>query len=479
MSLRKSALSGMFWTFIQQMSTQGISFLVSIILARILLPQEFGLIAMIAVFMNVGTVLINSGLSKSLIRTVNPDQDDFSSIFWFNLILSVLMYGLMFFFASLIAKFYSEPLLTDIIRLYCVVFVINAFVIIQNTRLTKEMDFKKQTLITLPSIVIGSIVGIYMAYNGFGVWSLVWSAITKSIALSVQLWFWSPWYPSFRLKKNKIKYHLNFGYKLTLAGLIDTLFADIYTIIIGKLFNPLQVGFYNRSNTLKQFPIKNFGSVINQVTYPLFSKIQNDNVRLKDAYRTIMKLAVFVITPVILFMAALAEPLFRFLLTEKWLPAVPYFQILCLGGLFNPISVYNLNIITVKGYTNLHLKLSIIKKIFVLTVILISVRWGVYGLLIGQIPLSLMGFIVNGWYSKRLINYSLVQQFKDIMPTIILAIIIAAVVWVMDYYYLNKFNDIVRLTIGITIGLVSYTLCTYLFKFEALQEIKGILLKSK
>ncbi len=478
MSLKKKALSGMLWTFIQQMSTQGISFVVSILLARILLPEDFGLIAMIAVFMNIGTVLINSGLSKSLIRTIDPDQDDFSSVFWFNLILSVLMYFLMFFSAPLISDFYNQPLLIPIIRLYCVVFIVNAFVIVQNTRLTKELDFKKQTIITVPSIIIGSSVGIYMALNGFGVWSLVWSAIVRSTALSIQLWFWTPWYPSLRIKKEKIKYHLNFGYKLTVAGLIDTLFADIYTIIIGKFFNPLQVGFYNRSNTLKQFPIKNFGAIINQVTYPLFSKIQSDNKRLKNAYRIIMKLAVFVITPVILFMAALAEPLFRFLLTEKWLPAVPYFQILCLGSLFTPVSVYNLNILTVKGFTNLHLKLSIIKKVFILIVILISIQWGIYGLLIGQIPLSLMGFIVNGWYSKKLINYSSGQQLRDIMPTILLTLVIATLVWLIDYFYLHHYSDLIRLIIGGFIGVFIYGLFTYLFKFEALQEIKKIILKS-
>ena len=477
MSLRKSALSGMIWTFIQQMSTQGISFVVSIILARLLMPQEFGLIAMIAVFMGVGNVLINSGLSKSLIRTTDPDQDDFSSVFWFNLIISILMYLLMFFIAPFIAVFYKQPLLIPIIRLYCVVFIINAFVIIQNTRLTKELDFKKQTMITVPSLIVGSGVGIIMALNGFGVWSLVWSAIARSTALSIQLWFWTPWYPSFRLKKEKIKHHLNFGYKLTLAGIIDTLFVDIYTIIIGKLFNPLQVGFYNRANTLQQFPVKNFGAVINQVTYPLFSKIQNDNIRLKNAYKKIMKMAVFIITPTLLFAVVLAEPLFRFLLTEKWLPAVPYFQILCLSSLLTPISVYNLNIITVKGYSNLHLKLSLIKKVFIILIILISLKWGIYGLLIGQIPLSFIGFFANGWYSKKLINYSSFQQLKDIIPTIIITVVIAVLVWIIAFYLKNYLSDIVLIIVGGSIGMAFYISIAYFFKFEALIELRSIFSK--
>jgi O-antigen/teichoic acid export membrane protein len=477
MSLRKSALSGMFWTFVQQMSTQGITFIVSIILARLLLPEEFGLIALLSVFMNVGNTLVNSGLSKSLIRTSNPDDDDFSSVFWFNMFISIIMYLLMYFLAPLVANFYNQAILILLLRLYSVVFIINSFVIVQNTRLTKEMDFKKQTIITIPSIVIGSIVGITMAYNDFGVWSLVWAAIVKSIVLSVQLWFLSPWYPLFRLKKEKIKYHLNFGYKLTLAGVIDTLFQDIYTIIIGKFFNPLDVGFFNRANTLRQFPVRNFTTVINQVTFPLFSKIQNDDYKLKNAYKIIMKMAVFIITPILLFMAALAEPLFRFLLTEKWLPAVPYFQILCIGGLFMPISVYNLNILTVKGHSNLHLKLSIIKKVFIVLVILISINWGIYGLLYGQIFLSITGFFINGWYSKKLINYSSIEQLIDVLPNIILTLVIAIGIKIFDGFVNLLFNDLIRIILGGGIGMFIYITISYFIKLESLNELKLIFMR--
>ncbi len=478
MSLRKSALSGIFWTFIQQVSTQGISFIVSIILARLLLPEEFGLIALLSVFMALGNVLINSGMSQSLIRTTNPTQEDYSTVFFFNMLISVFIYVLMFLLSPLIAKFYNEPILIDIIRIYCLIFIINSLSVIQYTKLTKELNFRKQMIISIPSLILGSSVGIFMAFHGYGVWSLVWSGLIKSAALSMQLWLFTKWKPAFVFSKEKIKYHFNFGYKLSIAAIIDSLFSDIYTIIIGKMYNPIYVGFYNRANTLKQYPTKNFTTVLNQVTFPLFSKIQDDNDQLKNAYKKIMQMAAFLIAPTLLIMAALAEPLFRFLLTEKWLPAVPYFQILCMGSLFNPISVYNLNIITVKGRSDLHLKLSIVKKIVLLIFIFGSIKWGIYGLLLAQIPLSVAGFFLNGWYSKQLINYSSLEQLKDISLTIILAFISGAIVWYIDNYLLKLFfNDIIRLLTGTFVGCLFYGAISYLFKFEALIELKSIVFK--
>lgn len=477
MSLKKIALKGMFWTFIQQMSTQGISFVVSIILARILLPQEFGLIALLGVFISISRVLINSGLTESLIRTEQPTNDDYSTIFYFNFIVSVFIYFIMYFAAPFIADFYNQPLLINITRVYCIVFIINSLSIVQNTKLIKEMDFKKQTIISLPSLIIGSVVGISMALMGFGVWSLVWSAIAKSIASNLQLWWWSSWKPSLKLNKETIKIHFNYGYKLTISGIINTLFQNIYTIIIGKFFDPIQVGFYNRADNLKQLPVNNFSAVLHTVTFPLFSKIQNDDAKLKSVYKKIMQMSIFLIAPTLLIMAALAEPLFRFLLTEKWVPAVPYFQILCFSGILYPIHSYNLTILNIKGRSDLFLKLEIIKKILLIIVIAISFNWGIYGLLYGSVIASILSLIINTYYTGKFIQYNSFEQLKDLLPALLLAIISSGFIFIIDSCTINfLFSDILRLFLGSSIGVFTFVLLSFLFKLDSFFELKSILI---
>ena len=424
MSLKKQAISGVFWTSIQQFITQGIGFVVSIILARLLLPAEFGLIAMIGIFMGIGASLMDAGLGSSLIRTDNPTQEDYSTVFFFNLAGSVIMYVLLYVVAPYIADFYKQDILTGIIRWYGVIFIINAFAMVQRTRLTKLLDFKTQMLVAVPSMVLGGAIGVLMAYYGYGVWSLVVMAITQSFVSTLQLWFYAKWKPAWVFNKEKFKYHFNYGYKLTLSGILDTVFVNAYTIIIGKFFAPAQVGFFNRADSLKQLPVSNVSAILNKVTFPLFAEIKNDDVRLKSVYKKIMQLVLFLIAPLLLILAALAEPLFRFLFTEKWLPAVPYFQILCWNGILYPIHSYNLNILTVKGRSDLFLKLEIIKKIMVVLVLLVSFQFGIYGLLYGAVFTSVLAFFINTHYSGKFINYKAWEQIKDILPLIFIAFIV-------------------------------------------------------
>ena len=337
----------MFWTFAQQFGTQSLSFIISVILASILLPAEFGLIGMISIFVAVGTSLMNSGLTQSLIRTVNPDQEDYSTVFYFNLVGSIIIYWIIFLIAPLVASFFSQPVLINVIRVYCLTFIISAFSEVQLTRLTKEMNFKLQMTIAIPSLVASGILGVLLAFKGFGVWSLVWMGVFQSFLNSLQLWVRTGWWPSRAFSKKKFKKHFRFGYKLTLSGLLDTTFNNIYQIVIGRYFNPSQVGFYTRADSLKQLPVSNLSVALNKISYPLFSSIQNDNIRLRRGYKEIMQMIIYLISPLLTIMAVLAEPLFRLLFTEKWLPAVPYFQILCLTGILYPLHSYNLNILNV------------------------------------------------------------------------------------------------------------------------------------
>lgn len=472
MSLKKQALSGVFWSSIQLFGTQGIGFVVSIILARLLLPAEFGLIAMITIFIGLGNVLINGGLSYSLIRTENPDEEDFSTVFYFNLIGSIFIYAFIFLVAPQIAAFFNQELLTLIVRVYSITFIINSFSTIQTTRLTKIMDFKTQMIVSIPSLIISSVIGITMAYNGYGVWSLVWSSIVQSLAATIQLWYWSKWKPLWIFNFEKFKYHFHYGIKLMFSGILDIIFVNAYTIIIGKFFAPSQVGFYNRADSLQMFPVNSLSTLITRVSFPLFSSIQNDNLRLKSVYKRIMKMIIFMVVPILVFMAILAEPLFRFLFTEKWLPAVPYFQILCFNGILYPIHSYNLQILNVKGRSDLFLKLEVIKKILVVVVILISFNFGIYGLLYGSVFTSIVSFFINTHYSGKFLNYSAWEQTKDLLPIIMIGFTSGVIIYFFDQILVNYlFLDIGRLFFGVIVGLLLYGIVSYFFKISSLNEL--------
>ncbi|CAM4239552.1 lipopolysaccharide biosynthesis protein [Gillisia hiemivivida] len=478
MSLRKQATSGLVWTFAEQFGNQLIGFVVSLILARVLLPAEFGLIGMIAILVGLGRVLVDSGLTQSLIRDKNSDQEDYSTVFYFNLVASILVYILIYFIAPLVSDFYSQPILTTIIRLYCLTFVFSAFKSVQMTRLTKQLNFKLQTMITLPSNIVGGITGIYMAYAGYGVYSLVWSQIVISIISTIQVWFYSKWKPSWQFNYTKFKDHFNYGYKLALSGIIDVLFKNSYLIIIGKFFPPQQVGFYTRAETMNQLPVNNISNALKKVTFPLFASIQGDNKRLKRAYRQIMQMVVYLISPVLIFLAVLAEPTFRFLFTEKWLPAVPYFQILCITGILKPIHSYNLNVLKVKGRSDLFLRLSVIEKALIIIGILIGLQFGIYGLLYAQVAVSATTFFMNAHYTDKFIDYSAWEQIKTLIPIIALATVCGALIYLVDYYIYSKL-DIVRMLIGGSIGAISYIGLSIIFKMDSYKHFKKLIAKKK
>ena len=480
MSLKNKAVSGMVWTFAQQFSTQGIGFIISVVLARLLLPAEFGIIGMIAIFMGIGEALVDSGLASSLIRTPDANQDDFSTVFYFNIIGSIIVYFILFITAPFVANFFNQPILINITRVYGITFIINAFSTIQLTRLTQMMDFKTQMKVSIPSLIGGGTLGITLAYMGYGVWSLVWMRLFQSFLNSLQLWIVSKWKPSFTFNVEKFKYHFNFGYKILLSGLLDTIFSNIYTVVIGKLFQPAQLGFFTRANSVVGLPVKNISGALQKVTYPLFATIKDDNERLKKVYKQIMQMVTFLIAPILIIMGVLATPLFRFVFTEKWLPAVPYFQILCISGILYPFHVYNLNILNVKGRSDLFLKLEIIKKILSVITILVSIQFGMYGLLWGIVISSALSLFINAHYSGKFIQYYGLEQIKDVVPILLIAIVAGILTLIADKIMI-KFDtiDIFRIILGGAVGVFSYWLISLTFKIKSIHDLKTIILKQK
>lgn len=465
------------WSFLQKAGGQGISFLVTIVLARVLLPQEFGLIGMITIFSTIGTSLMDSGMTASLIREADPDQDDYSTVFFINLLVSCLVYLILFTSAPLIATFFNQPLLIDIIRVYFISLVIRAFSMVQSTRLTRQMDFKTQMTITIPSLIIGGVVGIVMAYNGYGVWSLVWMYLIQTLLETVQLWIRTAWMPSFVFNSAKFKHHFNFGYKLTISALVNTVSNNIYNVVIGKYFSAAQLGFYTMANNLKQVPVSNLSSVLNQVTYPLFASIQDNSVKLKSVYQRLMRQVIFWIAPIVTIAGVLAEPLFRFVLTEKWLPAVPYFQILCITGIMYPLHSYNLNILKVKGRSDLFLKLEIIKKVSLLPVIVISINFGIYGLLWGQVIFNFFALLINSWYSGKMIDYSMGEQLADMLPIFLIACMAAIPAYFLALFLSSGFGDFVQLVLVSAVFMGLYLGISFLTRSKALHDFKELILK--
>lgn len=441
------------------------------------MPSDFGLIAMIMVFISIGTTLMDSGMTTSLIRMKKPDQIDYSTVFVTNFIISLGIYLLIFITAPYIASFYNQELLKDILRVFALTFVIRSFVAVHVAKLTKEMNFKTQMKLQVPSTIVGAIVGVGMAYMGYGVWSLVWLNLTQTIVFTIQNWIFIPWRPSFVFNKKIFKYHFDFGYKLTLSGLLDTVYNDAYRIVIGKFFPPAQVGFFNQAETMRLFPVQQIGSVMGKVTYPLFSNIETDQ-KLRSAYKTTMKLVLFIVIPMMLILILIAKEGFEFLFGEKWLPAVPYFKILAIASIIRPISTYNLNILKVKGRSDLFLKVEIIKKIIGAIAIIIGLPFGIMGLVISLTVVSFAFTTINMIYCGKLIEYPIGQQIKDISLFLIIGITMYIVMH-FGYHYLIELTQSDLMIIGLTtliFGIV-YVFLVWLFERETIQQLKSILKK--
>ncbi|MDQ1161010.1 teichuronic acid exporter [Chryseobacterium sp. SORGH_AS 447] len=477
MSLKEQAIKGAIWTYIQQFGTQIVNFVVSIFLARMLIPEEFGLIGMIAIFMGIGNTLFDGGMTSSLIRSDNLENSDYSTVFIFNLVVSIGVYCIVFFSAPLIAEFYKQPSLTKITRFYCLSFIFSSFGSVQNTMLTKTMNFKKQALLSVPAIVLGSTVALVMAKQGYGVWSLVGLTLVNTFVLSCFLWITSSWKPTLVFSLVKFKKHFKYGYKLTLSGILDIVFTNIYQIVIGRFFTPTTVGYYTRANQLMMMPIGNISTALNKVAFPIFAQLQNDEMRLRDAYKRIMLLVLYIINPITVLMLVLAEPITVLLFTKKWLPMVPIFQVICLSGLLYPLHLYNLLILQVKGRSDLFLRLEIIKKVLLTIIIIISFYYGLYGLLWGQLFFSIIALFINTYFAGKMIGYSTQNQLLDMLPLYILITFVGSTIYLIDTYIFNNFTDIIRLALSLVSGLTLYVGLSYLFKVSCLSELKNIVLR--
>jgi teichuronic acid exporter len=471
-NLKGAAAKGLFWSAMDRFGGQGIQFVFGILITRILLPADYGLVGMILIFWAVGQTLVDSGFGSALIWKKNPTSADYSTVFYFNVSISIILYLIFYLLAPLIAGFYDEPKLIGLIRILCLNFILLSFGLIQQVVLQKKVDFKLMSFVNVASSLVAGIVALYMALKGFGPWAIVVQILAKSFVTSLLLWIFNRWRPVFIFDWLSLKELFGYGSKLTAAGLIYTIFQYLYLNIIGKLFPVEALGFYTRASQLQDFPVKTLGSVFNRVAFPVFSAIQDDNERLKNAVRKTLRTMVFFNFPMLLGLVAVADPLIEVVLTEKWLPASEYFKLLCLIGLFYSFQVINGEILKTKGKLDWVLKLEIISKSVMIISILITWRWGITAIILGQMFTALISVLIGSYYVWKSIGYSLWQQIKDVFVYFALAVIMYLLVIFISRFIENPLFSLLAMSIS---GAVFYFVAAWILKLEEIQEARKIL----
>lgn len=459
-SLKKKTIKGVVWSGIDRFSGQAIQFILGLILARLLSPSDFGIIGMITIFIAVSEAIIDSGFGNALIQKQGRNQTDYSTVFYFNTITGIILYTLMFVAAPYIASFYGKPILKDVTRVVSINLIVNSLMIVQTTKLTIELNFKLQTKIRVFSSAVSGIIAVLLAYNGYGVWALVFQMVATQVLICILLWISAKWSPSLVFSKHSFKKLFNFGSKLLITGLYGPIFNNLNTLIIGKLYSSNSLGFYTRAYQFAQFPSYNISQIISRVSFPVLSSIQNDDERLKKAYRKLIKDTYFVVFPLMFGLALISDPLIRLLLTEKWMGCVLYMKILCLSLTFFPICSYNINLLLVKGRSGLHLKLDLIKKLFTLIVLLITAFISIEAICFGTFATTIFSWIITAIYSGKLINLNLASQIKDILPSFICTIGMSIIVYLLSTLALP---DHWLILVEIAVGSISYIILSCLF----------------
>jgi len=475
MGFVSQAKKGVVWTFMQQFSIQLINFVVQIVLARILVPSDFGLIAMITIFIAIGQSLSDSGMTSSLIRNNENTEGDYGTVFITNLGVSFIVYGIVYLIAPFVAIFYKQEILTPLLRVFSLVFIFSSFYVVQLAKFTKELNFKSQFTYQVPSVIIGAVTGIIMAKSGFGVWSLVGLNLAQTCSFGVILWVFYKWKPKWRFDKKVFRSHFDYGYKLTLSGLINTIYLNLYRVLIGKKFSASSVGFFTQADSLRLFPVNQLSAVLNKVTFPLFASIQNDDKKLKNAYKSALRLVLSITSAMMLILVLVAEPLFRIVYGSKWLPAVPYFQILCIASIFLPIGTYNLNILKVKGRSDLFLKVEIIKKVIGILSLAICIPFGITAIVWSLCLTNIFFAYLNGYFSGKFIHYTMKDQIMNSFSVIIISI----VPYFIISFTMNHYNIIFQDAISIVVQLLTFVLIyfplVFIFNKPLLHDIKLVL----
>lgn len=470
-SLKTKTLHGVGWSALQSVLNYGISFVVGIVLARLLDPSEYGLIGMAFIFITLSQTIVDSGLSNSLIRKTTATDEDFQTVFSVNLGLSLLMYGVLYACAGLIADFFAEPRLVDIVRVLSIVVIINAFAQIQRTILTKKIDFKSQTKVSLVAAITSGVVGITMAYMGYGVWALITQQLVQTTVRTIAFWTYTRWIPQLTFSKECFHEHFSFGSKLLVSGIIATAFREATNAVIGRYYSAISLGYYTKALNITRLFSTNMTEVVNRVTYPVLSEIQSDKTRLLSAYQRMIRTAMLPTFFCMLMLAAVSKPLVLTLIGEKWLPAVGMMQVLCFYLMLYPLHAMNLNMLQVSGRSDLYLRIEIIKDVLAIIPLVLGVKLGIYWMLWCNVLLSFIAYYLNAYYSGRFVGYSMWMQIKDIVPGFCVAAVSAAAAWTITLLPLSCY---LQLALQAIVGIAILISMSELIHLPEYIELKGI-----
>lgn len=472
-TLKYQTVKGTFWSSVERFSVQGILFAVMIIMARILTPTDYGLVGMLSIFIAVSQTLIDSGFSQALIRKQDRSEVETSTVFFFNIAVGIGLYAIMWFCSPLIARFYDEPTLTPLTRAISLGFVFNSLAVVQRAQLTSLLDFKTQAKATMMGAILSGVAGIWMAYAGYGVWAIVAQQLVNTGVSVILLWIMTRWKPSWVYSWKSFRELFNFGSKMLASGLLDTIYNNMYTIIIGKVFKASDLGYYTRSSQFSDFASSNITMIFQRVSYPVLCTIQNDNSRLAEVYRRLLKTSAFIIFPLMMGLAAVAKPFIITFLTEKWLFSATILVPLCFSGMWYPVHVINLNLLQVKGRSDLFLRLEILKKIIGVTALCISMQFGLLALCWTGVATSIFNLIINTYYSGKLINFGFFSQMRELLHIWILSFCMGVIVYA-TVTYINM-HPVVSLTIGVAEGIIIYSGAARLLHFPEFKELTDIL----
>ena len=470
---KQRTINSVAWSISERLSLQIFHIVISIILARLLSPSDFGLLGMLAIFTGVAQSILDSGFGSALIQKKEATNTDSSSIFYFNLVIGVTLAAVFFFSASLIANFFNQPILKPITRVLSLNTIINAFSLVQFSLLRKRMDFKNHFIVSIVAVIVSGTSAIIAAILGLGVWSLVIQTLSLSISNALLLWTFSKWRPTRQFSLDSLKTMYAFGSKLLFAGLIETTFNNLYQTFIGRVYTPDDVGYYSRASQMESAASVATSMALGSVIFSAFSPYQDDKPTLRKVHDKTITMSMFLLMPVMIGLIFIAEPLFIFLLTEKWAASIPYFQHLCVIGLLFPMVVQNYNLLRITGRTDMHLKLEIFKYILTVIAIALTYQRGIIALIYGQIAVAFISHFIVSHFVGKLINYTLLDQFKTLLPHAITTSVMGVIIHLVGK--ISFPGNLVDFSTQIIVGVVVYYLINKLFKSPELVEFINII----
>ena len=469
---KKIVFKNFIWRFAERCGAQLVTFIVSIVLARILAPEDYGTIALVTVFTTILQVFVDSGLGTALIQKKEADDLDFSSVFFFNFAVCLILYIGMFIAAPFIAEFYNDSSLTSVVRVISLTIVISGVKGIQQAYVSRNMMFKRFFFSTIGGTIFSAIFGIVLAYQGFGVWALVAQQLSNTAIDTLILWLTVKWRPKLMFSWNRLKTLLVFGWKLLVSALLDTCYNNLRNLIIGKMYSSADLAYYNQGDKFPKVIVTNINTSIDSVLLPTMSSAQDDRERVKNMTRRAIKTSTYVMAPLMMGLAFCSVPIVHLVLTDKWLPCVPFLRIFCVTYMFYPIHTANLNAINAMGRSDWFLRLEVIKKIVGMAILLSTMWFGVMAMAYSLLLSSVLSQIINSWPNRKLLGYGYLEQIRDIAPAIILAVIMGICVYFIGYIPLPT---IVTLIIQIVAGAIIYIVLSAILKLEEYEYLTGMI----